>query len=52
MPASFSANKNLFRLDAQNNIEEQQDILKMLEFIFEFMSTREIGDKQAYAQYG
>ena len=50
LPTSFQADKNFFRLDAGTNIEEQENILKLLEYIYGFMDTREIGDKQVYAQ--
>ena len=49
LPASFSANENFFRLDAQDNTEDSQDVRKFLGFVYEFMATREIGDKQAYS---
>ncbi len=48
--ASFQADKNFFRLDAVQNSPEHDDIVKLLNYIFTFMSTREIGDKQAYAR--
>ncbi len=48
--ASFQADKNFFRLDATKDSPERNDIVKLLKYIFTFMSTREIGDKQAYAQ--
>jgi hypothetical protein len=50
-PSSFQSRKNFFHLDAQSATEEQEDILKLLEYIYAFMSTREIGDKQAYARF-
>jgi len=50
LPSSFSGNKNFFRLDAQENIAEQEDILRLLEYIYGFMDTREIGDKQVYSR--
>jgi hypothetical protein len=50
LPSSFTANKNFFRLDPNQNIEEREDILRLLEYIYGFMDTREIGDKQVYAQ--
>jgi hypothetical protein len=43
--------KNFFRLDLSTDSPERADIKKMYEYIFGFMSTREIGDKQAYAQF-
>jgi hypothetical protein len=50
LPTSFSSNKNFFRLDPDKNAEERDDILRLLEYIYGFMDTREIGDKQVYAQ--
>jgi hypothetical protein len=50
LPSSFTANKNFFRLDANQTSPENEDILRMLEYIYGFMDTREIGDKQVYAQ--
>lgn len=49
LPASLQADKNFFRLDAAA-APEQQDILTLLNYIYGFMSTREIGDKQEYAR--
>jgi len=49
--ASFQSDKNFFRIDTQNESEERQDYLQLLEYIYAFMSTREIGDKQAYARF-
>ncbi len=50
LPSSFTSDKNLFRLDPQQNIAEQEDILHLLEYIYGFMDTREIGDKQVYSR--
>jgi len=50
-PASFFTDGNFFRLDPQTNNDESQDINKLLEYVYEFMATREIGDKQAYAMF-
>ncbi|MEE2708632.1 MAG: ABC transporter substrate-binding protein [Gemmatimonadota bacterium] len=50
-PASWQANNNFFRLEAAADSPEKEDINKLLEYIHGFMSTREIGDKQAYAQF-
>ena len=47
---SFVASKNFFRLDLQTDSPELNDFSQLLENIFFFMSTREIGDKQVYAQ--
>lgn len=48
--SSFQAGKNFFRLDLQQE-QELADKEKLLEYIYGFMSTREVGDKQAYAQF-
>lgn len=45
---SFQAEKNFFRLDSRNTAEGE-DITKLLQYIYGFMSTRQIGDKQEYA---
>ncbi len=49
-PASFTADKNFFRLDPEINLNEREDILQLLDYIFAFMETREIGDKQEFAR--
>lgn len=48
---SFMSNKNFFGLDLTQNSPEQEQIAQFLEYIYGFMSTHEVGDKQAYAQY-
>ncbi len=48
---SFSADKNFFRIDLSDDLLERDDFRLLLEYVFNFMSTREIGDKQVYAQY-
>ena len=48
---SFAADKNFFRLDLGDDSPELDDFRQLLDHIFNFMSTREIGDKQVYAQY-
>jgi len=50
-PASFTASSNFFRLDLTQAGEEQAELQQLLEYVYGFMSTREIGDKQAYAQF-
>jgi len=50
-PASFTGSKNFFRLDLADDSPENADYKQLLDYIFNFMSTREIGDKQVYAQY-
>lgn len=49
-PASLQADRNFFRLDAISNSAERDDINRLLEDIYGFMSTRQVGDKQAYAR--
>lgn len=49
-PRSFTADKNFFRLDADLNPEEREDILQFLNYLYGFMATRQIGDKQEYAR--
>jgi hypothetical protein len=48
---SFEASKNFFRLDLVQNNPERSNTYKLLDYIYNFMSTREIGDKQAYARF-
>jgi hypothetical protein len=50
-PSSFEASKNFFRLDMNADFAEKADIAQLLTYIYGFMSTREIGDKQQYAQF-
>jgi hypothetical protein len=47
---SLTSTKNYFRMDIETNRAEGNDFRKFLESIYGFMATREIGDKQAYAQ--
>ncbi|OGS35600.1 MAG: hypothetical protein A2293_01770 [Elusimicrobia bacterium RIFOXYB2_FULL_49_7] len=49
-PSSFRADKNFFRLDLASAPANQADIKALLEDVYGFMSTHEIGDKQAYAR--
>jgi hypothetical protein len=48
-PNSLQAEKNFFHLDSRNTAEGD-DISKLLEYLYGFMSTRQIGDKQEYAR--
>ncbi len=48
---SFENNKNFFRIDLVSNHPERDNFVKLLDYIYGFMSTREVGDKQAYAQF-
>ena len=45
---TFTANKNFFRLDMSKEGEETEQIKTLLEYIYGFMATREVGDKQEY----
>jgi hypothetical protein len=49
-PASFSKRKNFFGLDLSTKTDDYQDVQQLLSHIYGFMSTHEIGDKQAYSQ--
>ncbi len=49
-PRTWQGNNNFFRLDAISPPENKDDINQLLEYIYGFMSTKEIGDKQAYAE--
>jgi hypothetical protein len=49
LPGSMQANKNFFHMDPVTNTTEAADIKTMLQYVHGFMSTRNIGDKQAYA---
>ena len=46
---SFGADKNFFHLDTRNPAEGE-DVKTLLQYIYGFMSTRQIGDKQEYAR--
>ncbi|MBN1408601.1 MAG: hypothetical protein JW956_12460 [Calditrichaceae bacterium] len=48
---SFEGNKNFFRIDLASDHPERDNFVKLLDYIYGFMSTREVGDKQAYAQF-
>jgi hypothetical protein len=43
---SFVADKNFFRLDLSRESPERADAKQLLDYLFLFMSSREIGDKQ------
>ncbi len=49
-PLSFTKDKNFFRMDLQEPMNESELLNKLLSTMYEFMSTSEIGDKQVYAQ--
>ena len=46
---SFYADGNFFRLDTKREGDDREEMVRLLEYIYEFMATREIGDKQQYA---
>jgi hypothetical protein len=48
-PESFRRN-NFFQLDAVADSPDRADIAQFLEYVYGFMSTRNIGDKQEYAR--
>ena len=43
---SFTSDKNFFRLDLGQDFQERADVKQLLEYVYLFMSSREIGDKQ------
>ncbi|MFH1760286.1 MAG: hypothetical protein ABIA63_04220 [bacterium] len=50
-PGSLKEDKNFFRLDLNKDDTYYENLNKFFEYIYGFMSTHEIGDKQAYARY-
>lgn len=46
---SFQADKNFFRLDLSRSGEDFQDTQTLLEYIYGFMSTRRVYDRQIFA---
>ncbi len=50
-PNSFQADKNFFRLDLTAPSPERANMLKLLDYVYGFMSTRIVGDKHAYAEF-
>ncbi|MGA9121356.1 MAG: hypothetical protein WB699_18455 [Bacteroidota bacterium] len=49
-PSSFREAHNFFRLDPTTNQAESADINTFLQYVYGFMSTHQIGDKQEYAR--
>jgi hypothetical protein len=49
-PSSFRAAHNFFRLDPNADPAEAADINTFLQYVYGFMSTHQIGDKQEYAR--
>ena len=50
LPTSLHSDGNFFRLDASAEGPEKADIDLLLQYVYGFMSTRQIGDKQEYAR--
>jgi hypothetical protein len=50
LPTSLRAEGNFCRLDAKAEGPSQSDITLFLQYVYGFMSTRQIGDKQEYAR--
>ncbi|MBD3225850.1 MAG: hypothetical protein GF313_14070 [Caldithrix sp.] len=50
-PESLQADKNFFRIDLLSQSPERAQFQKLLDYIYGFMSSDEVGDKQAYAQF-
>ncbi len=48
-PASITSEKNFFSLDV-GKADNKSDVAKLYKYVYGFMSTHEIGDKQAYAE--
>jgi hypothetical protein len=46
---SFTADKNFFRLDLSKDSPDRADIKQLLDYLFLFMSSHELGDKQQCA---
>ena len=49
-PASMQPPRNFFRLDARADGPDREEIDTFLQYIYGFMSTHNIGDKQEYAR--
>jgi hypothetical protein len=49
-PGSFRKTNNFFGLDAAADTPDKADVNQFLEYVYGFMSTRNIGDKQEYAR--
>lgn len=50
-PSIVTARSNFARMDPNRASPDQEDTRKLLDYIHGFMSTREIGDKQAYSGF-
>jgi hypothetical protein len=49
-PASMQSTHNFFRLDARADGPDREEVDTFLQYIYGFMSTHNIGDKQEYAR--
>ena len=49
-PGSFRKGNNFFALDAGADSPDKADVNQFLQYVYGFMSTRNIGDKQEYAR--
>jgi hypothetical protein len=49
-PGSFRRGNNFFSLDAGADSPDRADVNQFLQYVYGFMSTRNIGDKQEYAR--
>lgn len=50
-PASVTESNNFFGLDMSKESPEKPAIDSLMNFVYGFMSTHEVGDKQAYSQF-
>ncbi len=50
-PATWRGDNNFCRLSTAGGNDDPQAVLKLLDYMHGFMSSREIGDKQAYARF-
>ncbi len=48
---SFRSDKNFFRIDLMSEHPERPDFMKLLDYTYGFMSSDQVGDKQAYARF-
>ncbi|HED10785.1 MAG TPA: hypothetical protein ENJ10_08855 [Caldithrix abyssi] len=48
--ASFAGDNNFFRLDLSAQGDEYNDIYTLLDYVYGFMSTREVSDRHEYAR--
>lgn len=49
-PDSWTASKNFFRIDMAGAGSDEPELAQLLEYIHGFMSSRHVGDKQAYSR--